>query len=261
MAMMTAYFDDRGTHLQSEIAVAACFLSDVTRWNQFQLEWELILEEAGISATGFHMADFVARKAPFDDWQQVKRDLIIKRFVDTIIKYALAGMATAVFKSAYDKHVKGQLREKLGHHHYTFAVQSCLAYIEKRRHLHADWQPMDYVFDAMSNGKHEIINLFDDIHNQGLGMHFGVLPHCYSFGNRRAVVPLQAADILAWETFKHMKHHELTGKPARKSFQSMANGIEIHSRFFDDESMATFVADVTPKYEGRNWNAPLGGFL
>jgi len=229
--------------------------------DDFQLEWQLILKEAGISATGFHMADFVARKSPFDNWPQDKRDTIIRALIEVIVKYALAGMATAVFKSAYDKHVKGQLREKRGHHHYTFAVQSCLGCIEQRRHLHADWTPMDYVFDAMSNGKHEIIKLFDDIYDQGLGRHFGVLPNCYSCGNRRFVIPLQAADILAWETLKHMKHHELTGKPARKSFQSLAHRMDIYSRFFEDDSMAAFVADVTPKYEGRSWNGPLGGFL
>ena len=28
MAMMTVYFDDSGTHAESEIAIAACFISD-----------------------------------------------------------------------------------------------------------------------------------------------------------------------------------------------------------------------------------------
>lgn len=134
MAMMTVYFDDSGTHTQSDIAIAACSVSDVMRWEFFESEWNAVLDETGIREPGFHMAEFVARQSPFDRWNDEKRDRVLKALIGVINRrHVLAGMVTAVVKKDYDTLVVGKLREKLGHYHYTFAVQSCLALVEEWR--------------------------------------------------------------------------------------------------------------------------------
>jgi hypothetical protein len=263
MALMTAYFDDSGTHLESTIAVAACVVSDVRRWKQFEWAWLVVLEDAGISNVGFHMADFVAHKPPFDDWSANKRDQVIKALIEIINKYVLGGMVTAVYKQDYDRFVSGRLREKLGTSHYTFAVQSCLAHIEAWMIDTSVAQPMQYVFDWMEkgNGKHEIIDLFDDIAASNVAVNFGIEPKGYAFQHRKHIVPLQSADILAWEAYRYMRDHHFTGKAARQSFQSMVDGVGLRTRFFDAGSLPKLVSDVTAKYEALDWKGPLGGFL
>ena len=37
--MLTLYCDDSGTHPESNYAVAACFLSDMDRWDRFNDDW------------------------------------------------------------------------------------------------------------------------------------------------------------------------------------------------------------------------------
>jgi hypothetical protein len=261
MAMMTADLDDSGTHQQSEVAVAACFVSDVRRWAKFETEWRSVLDDSDIAGCGFHMADFVAHQRPFDSWEQDKRDRTIKSLIGIIKEYALTGMATAVVKRDYDRFVVGKLRDKLGHYHYTFAVQGCLAEIERRRAKEWDTQAYAYVFDWMTKGKHEIDNLFDSILAHNLGAHLGVEPDGWTYGNRKQQVQLQAADMLAWEANKYIRDHQNTGLTPRRSFKSMVDGIEIKTRFFYGEYLQDFVEDVTPKYEAVNWDGPLGGFL
>ncbi|MGH9775959.1 MAG: hypothetical protein ACRD50_13550 [Candidatus Acidiferrales bacterium] len=123
MAMVTVYLDDSGTHQESDVAVAACFISDVRRWTALYDEWLPILEQAGIKDCGFHMADFVAHAEPYTDWPEGKRDSVFHRLVGLINKYAYQGVVSAVIKADYDRLITGKLREKLGHHHFTFAVQ------------------------------------------------------------------------------------------------------------------------------------------
>jgi hypothetical protein len=103
MAMVTVYFDDSGTHEQSEIAVAACYVSDVRRWTAYQSAWRSILMEAGIAEHGFHMADFVARAKPYDAWSDEKRDRVLHALLSVVKKYAYEGAIAAVVKPDYDR--------------------------------------------------------------------------------------------------------------------------------------------------------------
>jgi hypothetical protein len=261
MAMMTVYFDDSGTHHQSDIAVAACLVSDVMRWESYESEWNSVLDEAGIRESGFHMAKFVARRSPFDGWTEDKRDKVIKALIGTIERHVFAGMATAVVKKVYDTYVTGRLRARLGNYHYTSAVQSCLAFVEEWRRSSVVLEPMQYVFDRMGSGKHEIIKLFDDIAKREMAVAFGIEPNGYAFNNKRLVVQLQAADILAWEAYRYARDHQSTDRTARKSFQSMVDHIDIRTRFFDASGLPGFVNDVTSRYGAQAWDGPLGGFL
>jgi nitrogen regulatory protein PII-like uncharacterized protein len=262
--MMTAYFDDSGTHRESEIAVAACFVSDVRSWANFESEWVSVLDEAGIRHCGFHMAEFVAHKPPFDQWNKEQYQEIIESLINVINKNVHAGLATAVVKADYDSFVIGKLREKLGTNHYTFAVQSCLAYIEEWRNRTGLRQLIRYVFDfEHGKAKHEIANLFNDIIARKLAFNFGIEPEGFSFERREQIIPLQAADILAWEAYRYMRDHQFTGKDPRQSFRRIIDGVcgGICARYFDKSSLPKLVADTTEKYEAFNWDGPLGGFV
>jgi hypothetical protein len=59
--MFTLYCDDSGTHAQSDVAIAGCYISTVEQWQEFRRNWDEInaREDFGV----FHMADFVAKKA------------------------------------------------------------------------------------------------------------------------------------------------------------------------------------------------------
>ena len=122
-------------------------------------------------------------------------------------------------------------------------------------------QPMEYVFDWMGKGRHEITDLFKDIASRETAVSFGIEPAGYSFQNRRLVLPLQAVDILAWECNKYMREHQFTSKEVRPSFQSLAYKQGIRARFFDESCLPEFVEEITAKYEKVNWDGPLAGFL
>lgn len=266
MAMLAVYIDDSGTHPDSDIAVAAGFASEIGYWSAFESEWKAALSVAGILNEGFHSSEFEAQQKPtFSGWSNAKRDTLREALVKAITDHALVGVAAAVKKSDYDALVQGKLREKLGDHHYTFAVQACLYQLQGWMRYANYHEPMQYVFDRMSNlkSKNEINLVFDDLYRHGIHNRFGIEPGGYSFESRKAFIPLQAADIIAWESFTYMKRHVYGGKDERDQFKSLAGGVRdgIRGKFYDAKTLPDIVADFTARYQAKNWIGPNGGFV
>ena len=60
--VMIIYFDDSGTHSQSSVAVAACYVAPTDQWTHFERDWKLIADDEYIAV--LHMADFDRHKNP-----------------------------------------------------------------------------------------------------------------------------------------------------------------------------------------------------
>jgi hypothetical protein len=134
MPMFTLYCDDSGTHAESNIAIAGCYIGTVEQRKQVQRNWDEINEKEKFGV--FHMADFVARKQQFasPEWQdQAKRNRTLEKLVNVITTRVEFGIAAAVVESAYDAIVPEDMRPRLGKNHYTFAIKMCVAFLEKWR--------------------------------------------------------------------------------------------------------------------------------
>jgi hypothetical protein len=241
--MFTLYCDDSGTHSQSEIAVAACYIAPVSQWDKFTDEWNRAndIEHFGV----FHMADFVAKQEQFakPEWaDKQKRDRAIKRLINIIQTRAQFAISCAVEKAAYDE----TAAENSDHafwrahkNHYTFAIRHCISYVEKWRRKYKYRDPIQYVFDRLSKGKGEInrqMELAASGKEAALRV-YGIQKDGWSFQDKSVVIQLQAADIWAWENYKYTIDSFLPAKeyrePARQSFralQRVPHVIRLHNR-------------------------------
>jgi len=98
----------------------------------------------------------------------------------------------------------------------------------------------------MSKGKGEIDQVFEH-HLAGgkqAAMLAGISIGGWSFQDHRIVLPLQAADILAWETLWHMQKvvlpKEADKKPHRRSYSALL-GMPHEEAFHDQESIRRLV--------------------
>src|SRR5260221_10763463 len=129
LAMYEVYWDDSGTHRESPIAIAACYISTKRGWDTFTEEFDAIRWSEGFEE--FHMVDFAAShdktKKPFCDWDVEKRRRVFRRIAGAINDNKRIGMGLAIPKAAFDKLVPltpDWLRWRFGKYHYTFAVRS-----------------------------------------------------------------------------------------------------------------------------------------
>lgn len=227
LGMFSFYCDDSGTHSQSPVAVAACLISSVDRWAAFQKAWceANAAENFGV----FHMAEFEGNYDRFDtpEWRDSgKKQRTLDRLIKAIQDNVEVGVGAAVVKADYDKVVPPDIRERyaLGDNHYTFAVKICIGHLQRWRREKAHTEPMTFVFDRMSKGKGEIINIFDATAKVGHGLElrdFGMTKDCWSFADKAGIVQLQGADICAWETLRYLTNTFLRPRerqqPMRKS--------------------------------------------
>jgi hypothetical protein len=207
LCMYATYLDDSGTSAQSEIAIAACYVSTESGWRQFVREWNVVGWEEGFET--FHMAEFVAPNdqghKPWCEWDNIKKDRVFQRLVKVINDNKRMGVGVALPKAIYDT-VPQRIRDHYGNEHYTFAVRMCMMQIHLWRKQSLISHPMQYIFDWEKPGtrKHtEISELMTNVHEKLKPM-FGLDTGGFSFQHRQAFKPLQAADILAWQMNAYM---------------------------------------------------------
>ena len=247
MGSFTAYFDDSGTHAQSSVAVAAGFISTVEKWKELEKLWNEANERENFDI--FHMADFVARTKQFKEWNDAKRDRVIRELIEIIKNNIYVSAMTAVVKADYDAEVTGDARRYFGYTHFSFNVKSCLNFIRQWREKNHFTDPIHYVFAAGTKGNGEINSLFIDAVKQEVRadayLKVGIKKGGWTFASKEDVLQLQASDILAWETHKYMKDSVLNEnkKEMRGSFRSIVDAPTMN-RFFHKETLQDLVSEA-----------------
>lgn len=212
MAALTAYFDDSGTHPDSSVALVAGWVSPVIQWKKLVREWNKAKQEFRFDT--LHMAELMANnpKSEFADkdyWSEKRKYLLLKRVREIIGKHAGQGFEYSVSRKDYDELVVGENRKHLGQFHYTYAVEACIGGIERWRKSEGTLEPTEYVFDRMAEpkAKKEIVRAFRDAAQfDDALLRYGIYENCLSFGDKSQIIPLQAADLLAWCSFRHDRY-------------------------------------------------------
>ena len=235
IAAFAAYFDDSGTHPESVVSVVAGFIAPVDQWVRFQAEWQECLRAAGLES--FRMVDYASQQPPYD-WDDSKRKRVLAQLLTTIKLRTHGAFAVAVLTKPYYEarpHIPslGDLSA------YGFAVMQCVKHVGRWSARYASG-PVSYVFDAgVSKGQVETIMSYV------LELPDYQIP-VYSFARPADLSPLQAADVLAYETYKEAIARTTTapGTPRRAMrhpLKTMANRVgQIHC--YDEQTFARFRA-------------------
>ena len=251
IAVYETYLDDSGTSAQSEIAIAACYVSTESGWRAFVKEWDRARHEEGFDY--FHMAEFVAPREqghkPWCDWDNAKKERVYNRLAKIINENKRIGIGCALPKAVYNT-VPEKIRQHYGNEHYTFAVRMCLIEIWQWRERSSISHPIQYIFDYEKPGtpKHaEITKLMGGMHPTWQSL-FGLDTGGYSFQSKRAFKPLQAADILAWQVHNYMpkiypenETQQDVKEKLHPGFAKLRVGQEMTFGFFNPPTMDAWV--------------------
>jgi hypothetical protein len=246
--MFEVYFDDSGTDPQSDIAIAACYVSTIRGWKDFVNEWDMASSEEGFPF--FHMAHFTAPPKqghkPFCDWDNTKKKRIYERLAQIINANKRIGIAAAIPKRVYDQ-ASDLVRDKWGREHYTFAVRVCLMRLAEWREKSLISLPMQYFFDwemQRSTKRKEISGIWENMLDAWADK-IGTNKEGYSFEHKEYFKPLQAADILAWQMNNHIRKILPFGEDrlelAHPGFTLLRKDQEVDLVFFTPAQLEKFV--------------------
>jgi hypothetical protein len=262
VSMYETYIDDSGTNAQSEIAIAACYVSTESGWRKFVKEWDIVRTEEGFDA--FHMAEFVAPRnqghRPWCDWDNSKKDRVYHRLAKIINDNKRTGFGSAVPKSIYDT-VPQRIRDHYGNEHYTFAVRMCMLQIYLWREKSFNSLPMQYIFDWEKPGspKHaEITKLMSTIHEKLKPM-FGLDAGGFSFQHKEQFKPLQAADVLAWQMNAYIPkiypEGESNFEKVHPGFRVLRENQDLTLGFYTASNMQGWL-DIVLEFEAKHGIVP-----
>jgi hypothetical protein len=243
MAPFTIYFDDSGTHEESNIAIAACYVSTAEKWARFETEWREIAAQEGFET--FHMVDFAAAQGEFKGWADSKRRYVLGKLCSLINIRVRAGFIAGVRKLEYDNLFQGAFRDYCGRYHYSFVLRHCITGVRGWRNEFEPSCTLQYIFDQMGKGKGEIMAVMDKAIEKsqqdalnGSALALGG----YAFQNKKLILPLQAADILAWTAFQFAQN-KTENKPlgwiAKKALD-LIDRAPIKNKIYDQASLISW---------------------
>lgn len=235
MSKLRLYLDDAGKADQPVFAMGG-FVSPEQQWKQFARQWQSALDEAEMDA--FHATDFFSRRGKhnkkegrYEDWPDDKHNRLARRFAAIAEKYTMLGVGRGIDMSAYRDLVLPEpvFRDSTPHDRFTpsmFCSQMGLEHVARRIRQYVPGQQVAVVFEQ-GDGVGEMIEWCRYLQRYTSWAKI----YCSFTPGDKSSFPLQAADLLAHETWRHIKEHVApTGRPLRKSLERLLKGERISIR-------------------------------
>lgn len=195
---LTAYFDESGTHKDSHVVAVAGFIASDESWAEFSTEWVSALTEFKLPF--FHMADFAA-KAPGYRWPEELRRGRLQRLLSIIVNHVGVSVGTAIPTALYKKNVVDSVDRLLGGP-YGMAAASC--FLDLGDIVRPTAESIACVFERGAEGVGEVTKSYRRLTRDKAFRQYTTLASL-SFEDKRKLVPLQAADILAYELHRRVQ--------------------------------------------------------
>jgi hypothetical protein len=221
LVMLTAYFDDSGTHSSSDIVCWAGLFGNQFQWASFDQDWKKRLHESlpgRDPINKFHMYDCQNALNEYSGWKRHEIDFFCDELGRVIVKNGLYGYALGIARKEWDAEVQGDRRRVLGDAE-AYCVANCFLMAERwaTRCAPHDKQ-LAFVFDKREHRIAKMEAVFDIFEKENKRQKLNLLnprtPDLVSltFSLSSKFRPLQGADLFAWEYYQNCKD-VLTGGP------------------------------------------------
>jgi hypothetical protein len=202
LMVLKAYFDESGHHSGARVFALAGYMSYARNWYKFEREWKNVLLRFGVKV--FHMVDCAHRKREFQGWSEEKRRSLLESLLNVIYRKPpkLWGIGAVVDIDAFAR-LSESARAKVGNDPYWLCFQFCA--VEATNlidHLEPDTK-VAFIFHRKDNFEQHALRLFGRMKDDKDWPRRDRLGSI-AFAPAAEFVPLQAADMFAYELFKDM---------------------------------------------------------
>jgi hypothetical protein len=232
-SMVTAYFDESGTHHGARVSAVAGFTATDPEWSSFSIQWRGCLHRHGISGP-FHMSEFESRKGEFSELTDEQRLSLISSLAEIIVKHDVTGFAICVERSKFHSLVGNPKRYGKAADPYYLLLMTAMAHTVLGHAAVWPGEKLLFVFDRKPN----FVQLSNLAFDSMLKVHPWVkeiVSDQVVFASREAQAPLQAADMLAYETYKRALD---PSRAQRKLFSALRPAFDSITKFTDEDLAA-----------------------
>lgn len=244
MLMLSAYMDETGhssDEKQKFVGIAG-LIAPAANWEAFEKKWKAALKLPYIDLPFFHMTDFAARKKHYEGWSEVKRQTVLGKLFKVIETIHPLPFGALIPMDLY-RDLSEEYKEFLMDPYYlcfSSALAGCTAFLEFKK-LPPD-EKVALIFSEQVEFRNKALKIYEQVKEQEMLKARGTPP---IFRDMRDIVPLQAADIVAYEMYKEYERRLHRPKAApRFGYQRLVKMSERNNfgipnfMFFDEERFA-----------------------
>jgi hypothetical protein len=213
LAGLTAYIDDSGTLGGNRTYVLAAFCTTPREWANILCDWRGVVCHYGV--TRFHATDCTNGYGEFEGWSRSKRSKLFRKTVDILGRHTnTRGYSVGIVLDDYNQVIdKGSKTDELFGGPRSLVFQVLIQDLAKDRH-----GPVEFVMDKPDKGWGQLKELFEKTKQMGRPWCDNL--HSLTPGNASTFPGIQAADLLAYETYRHL--NQATSKePKRRPRKSL----------------------------------------
>jgi hypothetical protein len=208
VSLLTAYCDESGTDNKNRVAAVAGYIGQVSEWRRFEQDWAPILKKKPYRVKLMHRADLETWHGEFTEargWNPTRRKEFLRELHPIIKSRTKVALACAVIKEDWEEVMPDWLKRFFGGV-YGWCAHDCVVgarvWCERpnRKYNH----PLNWIFECGALGHGQVSEMFSQLGREPiLSNEFRI--GTVSFASKD-VVPLQAADTLAYEIFKQVEN-------------------------------------------------------
>ena len=210
VAALWAYFDESGHAKDARVSVFALggCVSSVERWRSLIPDWTDTLTEFSVSA--LHMKDFAHNKGEFASWNEDTRQAFLARLVGLMTRDIAAYIGEAMALPEEWRQRPDELRTRLKDPYHGCLIFCMRTLIDYSAHT-GNFPKVNVVLAHHPEHSGWANILFQTMREETGGNRFGSL----SFDNPKELVPLQAADLVAYELQHYLSDTKPKGREKR----------------------------------------------
>ena len=204
MLMLRSYMDESGKYDDPNIVtVSVCgAVASLDQWTGFEKEWKRALDDYHVS--WFHMREFAFFKGEFKGWTEPRRQEFLGKLIDIMNKNIVGYLAATMSKLNFDLLTKEQ-QSVIGNDPYYPCFMACVIHSAQTVLHLAPEEKVELFFadnpDFKGNAQEfwrrcKSIHAPEDIRKRLGTVTLNAEP--------RDVLPLQAADLVAYEVNHHL---------------------------------------------------------
>jgi hypothetical protein len=198
LLLVRAYFDDSGTHANSDVTVMGGLVGTVEQFERFEREWAARLDAPLPGKPplqkGFHLSHCNARNGEFIDYSDAEQDAVIHDFRQIILDARLTSTALAIDRKAWDELIVGPYYNVLGNS-ITQCFADCIAEVARIVQPAFGRDKISIIFDR-GIWSQRLQTIGEEWNYQA-----GIVS--VAFASVSEVLPLQGADMVATENYWH----------------------------------------------------------
>jgi hypothetical protein len=206
LIMFKAYFDDSSSDEESKTLLLAGCVQRYSVWANFSMGWEAVLA-AEPSIKYFHMREARKLEGQFARWKTKDANAKIRRLAEVAAGYRPWTITAWISRKEHNAILR-PIAPFLLQQPYFSLFYTVILQLAHWHHDDGVTLPVDYVFDDQGAVGMEAVLWYRQIKKWQKPEIAALMGNVPKFENDKLVLPLQAADMLAWHIRRHKDHPE-----------------------------------------------------